>query len=297
MNRDELIDHAYAIAEEYVDQGLTLTLRQLYYQFVARGLTGNGQRVYKRIGAALTKARLDGRFPIEWIEDRGRTMTDTIAWASLDVPWALREAEAEISRMPSRFIHAGRWYEQPRHVSVFVEKQALAGVLEPTCEELEVSLFPCKGYPSISAVKTWVDGVYEHIGDEAVAVIVYLGDHDPDGLQIPKSLEEQIVAVQEVTGRDFAFEVDVVALTREQIAEHNPPPFPAKETSSRFDAYVRRTGLTQAWELDALDPTTLRRVVVDAVDAHHDASVFARCQAEATARRREFAREMQGLAR
>ena len=71
LKRSELITHAVSIAHDYAAQGLTLTLRQLYYQFVSRGLEISSQKAYNRLGAALAKARYDGLFPIDAIEDRG----------------------------------------------------------------------------------------------------------------------------------------------------------------------------------------------------------------------------------
>ena len=72
LTRQEILKHALEIADAYQRQGLTLTLRQLYYRFVALGLTDSGQNVYSRIGSTLTDARYGGAFPIDWIEDRGR---------------------------------------------------------------------------------------------------------------------------------------------------------------------------------------------------------------------------------
>src|SRR5688572_22144872 len=72
LTRKEILAHALQIAHDYKNRNLTLTLRQLYYRFVALGLTGSGQKVYSRIGATLTDARYCGDFPIDWLEDRGR---------------------------------------------------------------------------------------------------------------------------------------------------------------------------------------------------------------------------------
>ena len=65
-----IIDQAEAILTEYRRQGFVLTLRQLYYQFVARGLLKNLQKEYKRLGSIINDARLAGRIDWEMIEDR-----------------------------------------------------------------------------------------------------------------------------------------------------------------------------------------------------------------------------------
>lgn len=286
MNRQELKLKAYEIAEEYARKGLRMTLRQLYYQFVARGLISNGQQSYKRIGAALTEARLAGDFPLEWLEDRSRHMSLTMDWANLDVEGSVAAAMEEIRQMPEAYMHAGRWHKQPKRVSVFVEKEALAGVLERTCKLLGVGLFPCKGYPSLSSLAQWIQQTdthmpqAAHMEDAVESVIVYLGDHDPDGLQIPDTITEQIAALQDVLGIWFPVRLERVALTMAQIQALKPPPFPAKVSSSRFRRYVERTGQTDAWELDALDPLQLTTLVETEVDRWLDRSILEESQAQ-----------------
>lgn len=290
MNRDDIIAHALKIAAEYRDQGLTLTLRQLYYQFVARGLLGSGQKIYKRIGAAMTAARLDGRFPIDWIEDRGREAGVTSMRASVDVDVALDRASDEIADLIYHIGH-GRWCGQEIVPSVWVEKDALAGVLGPTCTRLGVGLFACKGYPSVSSVSAWVGKMHAAVSRDAAdptTRIIYLGDHDPDGLEIPWSAQRMIMAVQDVKGERFSFQVRPVALTMDQIEEYKPPPFGAKVSSSRFRRYVEETGTDDAWELDALEPRVLRQLVVDNVEACFDRDVWLRNEQHAIALRQEM---------
>jgi hypothetical protein len=277
MTRDEIINTAYDIAEHYILQGLKLTIRQLYYQFVARGFLGSGQRVYQRIVNALTVARLNGRFPIDWIEDRGRTVGQTDTEQSDDLDDALANSAADIGVHPRHYLRYGMWYGQPEKVFVWIEKEALAGVLHDTCRNLGVGLFPCKGYPSVSAVSGWVTSTWEAVAeDESHVVVVYLGDHDPDGLQIPRSAEETIYKIQHVKREHFSCEIKVVALTMDQIARYNPPPFGAKVTSSRYQRYVDETGTTDAWELDALDPPVLQQLVRDSVLAHYNHDIAKR---------------------
>lgn len=300
MNRDSIISHAYDIAEEYINQDMTLTVRQMYYQFVARGLLGSGQKIYQRIVGALTQARLDGRFPIDWIEDRGRRVGETDTERLDNVETALDDSARRIYNHPYWLLRYGRWYGQPEKVFVWIEKEALAGVLEKNCNDLGVGLFPCKGYPSVSAISSWVSSTYEAMtADDEVddgaekAVIIYLGDHDPDGLQIPVSAGNLIRDIQNIKEEPFDFEIRRVALTMGQIRQYNPPPFAAKTTSSRYATYVRDTGTTDAWELDALEPTVLRDLVVQNVEAHFDRDVHALFQSDIRSLRTEMREAMQ----
>ena len=127
LDRTDLRDAAQKVAEEYRDDGYTLTLRQAYYQLVARGLIPNSQKSYKRLGDTLGQARLAGEFDMDLIVDRGReAKVSDQETAKLDVEDALSEAGEYIKAIPNWTLRVDRWFGQPKHVSVWVEKDALS---------------------------------------------------------------------------------------------------------------------------------------------------------------------------
>lgn len=279
----EILRNAVKICEEFQAQGFDLTLRQLYYQFVSRGLHGSGDSHYRRLGRILTEARIEGTFPLHFIVDRGRNVGVTgFAHDATDPEVALRQAADELRRAPY-WIWRDRWFGQPVVPFVWIEKDALAGIYERTCSDLKVGLFPCKGYPSISALAEFCKSVEEAIalGADDI-VILYAGDHDPDGLEIPRSSYRNIeemwengVVLPSVVDFRSTIRLERVALSIEQIREHNAPPFAAKTTSTRFRSYFEETGLRDAWELDALPPTSVDRLLRDAVDVYFDEDIAA----------------------
>jgi len=268
------LGHAHTIAAEYDGN---LTVRQLYYQLVAQGFIPNSQKSYQRIVSILTDARLSGDFPFEWLIDRTReARPGRFVGNQDDVDDALSSAADDLRRAPEAWLHRARWYGQPTHVSVWVEKEALMGVFEAPCERLGVAWFVLRGYSSLSALSQWVDNTAEACseGDVREAVVLYFGDHDPDGWEIPRSAERNVEAIARVRGIDLPpVTFERVALLGDQIRRFKPPPFPAKETSSRFESYVREHGMTNAWELDALRPDVLQKLIVDGVEAHFDESI------------------------
>lgn len=295
--RAEVVKMARAIAEKYHAQGLILTVRQLYYQFVAQGLMPSGQKVYKRVVSALSEARVAGEFPMHLIEDRGR---DAGAGESIqredDVERAVTRGKVALGRFPDIFLKYAKWYGQPKYVSVWVEKEALAGVFEGPCRDLGVGLFACRGYPSVSSLHQWcrhasdacgsgrfrlptravIEGDDRRVhGTASEAVILYFGDHDPDGLEIPDSCMRTIqeMRINGVAPRAPRVRLERVALTLEQVEEYAPPPFEAKITSARYKKYVDKTGLDEAWELDALDPSVLNQLIRDNVAKHWDEAI------------------------
>jgi len=268
MNRQEIQEHALDIASEY---GGNLTIRQLYYQFVARGLLGSGQSVYQRVVGAISDARLRGNFPFEWIVDRTRTVHKSDQFEnSVEVGAALDQASGWIRSMPEWALNRARWYGQPRYVVVGVEKEALAGVFEEPCNELGVGLFVFRGYSSLSALYQLAKHLDQAAAVESTeeVVILYFGDYDPDGWEIPRSAARKLESISFVAGfKRLPVRWERVALNIGQIADYQPPPFEAKITSSRYQSYVDEQGTTSAWELDALPPDVLQMLIRKKVGA------------------------------
>lgn len=247
------IGSAQRIVKEYQEAGHTLTVRQLYYQFVARGLIANNMKMYNKLKDVVTDARLAGYLDWEAIEDRTRNLSTRPSW---DSPQDIVEAV-------SRQFHMDMWETQPRRVEVWVEKEALSGVFEKVCKKWDVPFFACRGYPSWSEV--WRHGMrfQEHYdATEQPTLILHFGDHDPSGMDMTADLKRRIYDTLGVP-----MEVQRIALNMDQVHQYKPPPNPAKFTDSRARAYVAEFGKS-SWELDALDPATLVQLVEDHVRAN-----------------------------
>lgn len=290
MTPAEILETARAIASEYRRDGLRLTLRQLYYQFVARGLAPSSQKTYNRIGAVLTDARYRGKFPVDWVDDRGRHNTrGDFTRNDTDPDWGAWKIADFMHQAPEVYLARDRWFRQRNHVSVWVEKEALGGIVGDAASKKGVSWMACKGYPSVSALREWLASAWLACSGETYytdaceyqtqegtcekCVVLYLGDHDPDGLEIPQAAERGLNKLMLVTGWTVPLEFRRIALSQEQIKRYNPPPFPAKQTSARFAKYVKTTGLRDAWELDALEPRLLRELIWKEVDALFDPTI------------------------
>lgn len=244
-----VIEQANDIIADYQRQGFTLTLRQLYYQFVARALIENSQQSYKRLGQIVNDARMAGLVDWEAIEDRTRNLQQVSTW---------NDPEDIIAAAASSF-RVDRWADQPAHVEVWIEKEALVGVIERVCNDHYVPFFACRGYSSQS--EQWRAGKRlrrAHNRGKQV-VILHLGDHDPSGLDMTRDNDERLALFAAAPG---AVEIRRLALNMDQIRRFKPPPNPAKEADSRFADYVKKYG-SKSWELDALDPTVIDGLIRD----------------------------------
>lgn len=149
-----------------------------------------------------------------------------------------------------------RWEDQSQYAELWVEKQALAGVLEPMAQEFHVTLSVNKGYSSASAMFDAAQRFKENSNDgDKDSVLLYLGDHDPSGEDMVRDIEDRLHEFGVVN-----LEVKKIALTMAQVEEFDPPPNPAKTTDSRYESYAAKHG-TESWEVDALPPDELQRLI------------------------------------
>lgn len=243
-----------AVVEDYIAQGYRLTVRQLYYQMVARGHIPNSQKSYKALVVTVTNARMAGLMDWDAIEDRTRAFIRRSRWES---------ASTMVESCIDQF-HRDLWSNQPCRPFVIVEKEALAGVLERVCTEFDVPLLAARGYPSSTVLREFaLSDVMPTLDDAQSVMILHLGDHDPSGLDMSRDLEERISLFAETTKRHIGFKR--IALNMRQIREVKPPPNPAKTTDARFAEYRKLHG-DESWELDALEPAYLNRLVREHVE-------------------------------
>lgn len=252
-----------AIINEYLAGGYVLTVRQLYYQLVARGIIENSLRSYKNLASLVNDARLAGELDWNAIEDRTRDFIRRPHWSS----------GSDILHGCAQQFHMDMWEHQDRRVFVVVEKEALVGVLERVCRKFDVPLMAARGYPSASVL---YDYAKRDLGGEGFnALILHLGDHDPSGIDMSRDLIDRISMF--TYGGDF--ELRRIALNMDQVEEENPPPNPAKTSDARFEKYMEQFG-DESWELDALPPDYLVNLVSEHIEGEIDTDLWAEREAE-----------------
>ena len=161
-----------------------------------------------------------------------------------------------------------KWDDQPNHIEVMVEKQALEGVLIPVCQELDVRFTANKGYSSQSHMYRIGARIYNKINAGKKVWVIYLGDHDPSGLDMDRDIVERLEMFS-----GHSIELVRLALKMEQIEELQPPENPAKMTDPRADFYIAQYG-DSSWELDAVEPAELARLVTDFVEDLRDQEIW-----------------------
>jgi len=173
----ELIDQANEIIEEYQADGFKMTVRQLYYQFVSKDLIPNKQSEYKRLGSILNKARLAGLVDWSALEDRDRKIKG--GWFNSKI-----RTPEEVLDDACNDYQLDNWLDQENYIEVWIEKNALMGVIEGICSQWGLRSFACRGYNGQSA--QWEAGMRfaNKIQDGKEVHILHLGDHDPSGIDM-----------------------------------------------------------------------------------------------------------------
>lgn len=241
-----IISNANVIINEYSERGYDLTLRQLYYQFVARNIFKNTERNYKKLGAIVSDARLAGFIDWNAIVDRTRFLRSSRHWTSPEERIRKAAAEYEIDK----------WGDQAFRPEVWIEKDALIGVISKVCYSHDVPFFSCRGYVSQSAMWRAGQRLLRHFESGQEPCIIHLGDHDPSGLDMSRDIDDRMHLF---CGTNL-FEIHRIALNMDQVTKYNPPPNPARIKDSRYKEYLKNYG-NDSWELDALNPEILSDLV------------------------------------
>ena len=263
------IERALAVIAEYEALGFTLTLRQLFYQFVARALIANLLSEYKRLGHIIRDARRAGLIDWDAIEDRTRSLN---GWAFYRNPEnAILEAAESYAE--------DLWRGQRYRPEVWIEKEAVVGVVEPACRRWRLPSFPARGNGSDSELYLAGQRFARLLKAGCTPLVLYFGDHDPTGLDAIRDVRERLKMFAHAD-----IEVRPLALTMAQVERYAPPPNPAKETDSRYAAYARQFG-PDCWELDALDPRVIDALIEAEIADLVDRAVWNSAMAQESANR------------
>lgn len=259
FTRQWIIENAQKILLDYSGG---ITIRQLHYRLVAMGMT-NDTNHYKRVVGAMTKARWDGTINMNAFIDRERTMFGVTEDETKDLQTEIEQGKDQINAWMNAY-DLNRWSNQENYIEIGIEKKALQGVFEDPCRSANVGLAPFKGYSSITFLHEAVARFEDAVANDKVPIILYFGDYDPSGLDIPRSIRDNLNRM----GVDV--EVKRIALNPDQIHEMDLPGVPAKLTDSRTNNWLGG----KVVECDAVEPITLAQMCRDAIDEHFNQDLY-----------------------
>ena len=256
-----IVERADELLTEYELAGYQLSLRQLYYRFVAENVLPNTEKSYKNLGDIISKARDAGLLDWDQLVDRGREARIRPVWSA---------AGSFLSDVADQF-SCDLWKQQETLVEVWVEKAALEEIVEQAAARFGVTTFSCRGYVSASAMHEAAMRIRRKMGHHERVVILHLGDHDPSGIDMTRDIQDRLSLY--LTHWSSRLDVKRIALSMDQVEEHDCPPNPAKVTDSRFAKYQDEYG-DDSWELDALEPSVLDSLIQDSIRSFLDEDIF-----------------------
>jgi hypothetical protein len=252
---------------QIVQEMRPMTVRQVFYQATVRGIVEKTEAGYAKVQTDLTVLRRIGVMPYGWLADNTRWQRKPRTFGSI----------AEALEDTARLYRKSLWVDADAYVEIWLEKDALSGVLYPVTALYDVPLMVARGYASLS----FLHSAAEHMDRLDCPIFVYhLGDFDPSGVNAAQKIEETL--------RDLAPSADIyferIAVTPDQIMAWSLPTRPTKASDSRAKSFG-----ALSVELDAVAPDQLRDLVREAIEQHLPGDKFAVLKAAEESVRRQFA--------
>lgn len=225
-----------------------MTVRQVFYRLTVRSVVPKTENQYKNtVCRLLANMRRDEVVPYGWVADNTRWVRRAQTYDSME----------EALRQTARTYRRSLWSEGDVYVEIWLEKEALAGVLVEETDRWDIPLYVTRGYPSLSYLHEAAETIND-IGKPTI--LYYFGDHDPSGVDISRNVRE---GIKEFVDRPELVTFKRVAVRREQIEAWNLPTRPTKRSDSRSKNFDGRSV-----EVDAIPPKALRGLVRECVERH-----------------------------
>jgi 5S rRNA maturation endonuclease (ribonuclease M5) len=226
-------------------RGRKLTLRQVFYQLVAKKIIPNNLRAYKNLSYLIAKARKNGDIPWDVIRNHTRFVIKENSWPNFK----------DFTKKIEKIYHKSKLANQRNYIEIWIEKDSLREWFEPITKEFDVPLIICRGYPSITTLYEASKRLKEI---QKPIHILYFGDFDPSGEDIFRTIKEKLIKDFGVNRRKL--HIKKVALTLKDIKKYKLPPAPTKSTDSRSGKFVKKYG-DFAVELEALPVRVLEQKI------------------------------------
>jgi hypothetical protein len=223
-----------------------MTVRQVFYQATVRHIVEKTEQGYSKVQIALANMRRARTMPYDWIVDFTRWQRKPRTFR--DVAHALEET--------SRLYRKDLWAGAGSYLEIWLEKDALSGVILPVTSKYDVPLMVTRGYASLS----FLSAAAEYMEAEERPVFIYhLGDFDPSGVNAGEKIEQTLRELAPTPKIHF----ERIAVTPEQITAWTLPSRPTKQSDSRAKGFG-----DISVELDAINPNSLRDLVEVAIERH-----------------------------
>jgi hypothetical protein len=245
----EMAERAEFVAD-FTRKFAPVTVRQVFYAATVNYVIEKTEGGYNKIQQVCLTGRRNGTIPYRYIADNSRSFYQVTAFEDLS-----NASETFADTYKRDF-----WASSCDAIEVWLEKEALAGVVLPVTNEYRVRLVPTRGFASETIVHSAIQTAKNEGRSRLFIKTLY--DFDRSG----QDAEAAIVRRMNEIGASLGVEVihEILALTRHQIFTMDLPTRPAKKKS----AADKNWKYDFAVELDAMPPEVLRSIIADALEPH-----------------------------
>jgi len=238
-----------------------LTVRQVYYQLVAKEIIGNSLSEYQNISRLLTRMRAEGLVPWSVITDRSRRMIDKRGTSNIEEH--VRENMEYLFNGYNRCLVQN----QENYVEVWTEKDALSSIFEEAVWKYCCRVVVCRGQVSATFLKEYAIRAEAARSQWRTPIILYFGDLDPSGLRIPDTIGRNLYV-----RHGLLVEVKRIALWPQDVELHDLPfnKTATKKKDPNYAWYCEQGYGNYSVELDALHPKDLLEMIDASLCSHLD---------------------------
>ena len=154
------------------------------------------------------------------------------------------------------------WQDQHLRPEVWIEKEALLGVIEGVCTEYRVPYFATRGNNSQTLQYQAGKRFADYLDQGLIPLVLHLADHDPNGIDMTRDNRERLALYP---GNEV--EVRRIALNMDQVRRYNPPPSFAKENDKRYGGYVASSAPTNVGSWTRFSPTVIADLIRAEIEA------------------------------
>ena len=228
------------------------TVRQVFYQATVRGIVEKSEAGYGKVQHDLVLMRRADELPYNWLADNTRWQRKPRTF----------DGVADAVTQTAKFYRKALWTHADCYVEIWLEKDALAGVVLPITDLYDVPLMVARGYASLSFLHSAAEDINEL---DVPTYIYHLGDYDPSGVNAGEKIEETLREM----APDAEIHFERLAVNPSQIQAWDLPTRPTKISDSRSKGFGEISV-----ELDAIDPERLRALVRAAIEQHLPAEQY-----------------------
>jgi len=278
--------------EFFSSQGVKPTLRTLFYNLFSKGLIPNTKTSYQGLSKHLVKARKEGVFAWDFMEDKTRTVRGQIdddiykeeEIEELEVRLEDKLESLDIEELidsyfdyTEPYLGFGRWAKQSNIIEIWIEKEALASTIENWTRYFRIPIRINRGYSGWTFIYNNIEDLKNVLERHDKVTVLYMGDLDPSGEDIERFLNDVLGFFNIPTNK---IEIIRLGVTDEQVEQYNLPPMPTdEETLAKLQRDPRMKSYSRKYivELDALVayvPEEFRKLIENTVNSYWDKELY-----------------------